>query len=191
MMSSCDFIVLDDVIQRMAKHGLHRLLRHPAPLLCSDSRRRLYTKAVDKAALGRGDTGVATQAFSQDPRAGALQMSGGRMTSTDNMEGMGIWSQTDITLESKNMMVTGGMVDIHSDEDTVISSHSIELSSGWNQQISMDANGGFVTLGAVKMTGSRVSSDDAMHGIAMRSKEDVEIAAADDSDVMRISKSAV
>ena len=58
----------------MAKHGLHRLLRHPAPLLCSDSRRRLYTKAVDKAALGRGDTGVATQAFSQDPRAGALQM---------------------------------------------------------------------------------------------------------------------
>ena len=50
--------------------------------------------------------------------------------------------------------------------------------------VTMDANGGFATLGAVKMTGSRVSSDDVMHGIAMRSKEDVEIIAADDSNVM-------
>merc|ERR1719247_295318 len=109
------------------------------------------------------------------------------MTSRDALQGLMVRSVEDVSIssgEDKDIMMSGGAVTMSSAVSTAISSRSIELSSGWNQQIAMDANGGFVTLGAVKMTGSRVSSDDAMHGITMRSKEDVEIAAADDSDVM-------
>ena len=39
-------------------------------------------------------------------------------------------------------------------------------------------------MGGVKMTGSRVGTDDEMHGMAMRSGEDVEVAAAAGSDVV-------
>ena len=41
----------------------------------------------------------------------------------------------------------------------------------------MDAAGGSVRMGSVKVSGSRVGTDDVMHGRAVRSGEDVAIAA--------------
>merc|ERR1740117_2152434 len=120
-------------------------------------------------------------------QAGALRMSGGRLASHDKLQGLLVNSVEDVSISAgheKDIRMLGGTVMIASEKSTLISSQSIELATGWNQQITMDANGGFVAVGAVQMTGARMTTEDGMHGITMRSKEDVEIAAAADSDVM-------
>ena len=119
-------------------------------------------------------------------QAGALRMSGGRLASHDKLQGLLVNSVEDVSISAgheKDIRMLGGTVMIASEKSTLISSQSIELATGWNQQITMDANGGFVSVGAVQVSGARVTTEDAMHGITMRSKEDVEIAAAADSDV--------
>ena len=120
-------------------------------------------------------------------QAGAVRMSGGRVVSQDLLEGLSVRSVEDVSIiagKEKDVVLSGGTVVVASVQSTKLSSQTIELLSGWNQAIQMDAHGGSVQMGAVQMSGSRVDTDDAMHGMSIRSKEDVEIAAAEDSEVL-------
>ena len=119
-------------------------------------------------------------------QASALRLTGGRVVSHDALEGLSVRSMEDVTLSAgkdKDIMMSAGAVLVASAKSTKIRSRTIELETGWNQALTMNPNGGLVSMGAVQMTGSRVGTDDEMHGMSIRSKEDVEIAAAEDSDV--------
>merc|ERR1719502_45371 len=120
-------------------------------------------------------------------KAGALGLQGGSLVSSDVMEGLSVRSGEDVAVAAgigKDVMVSGDSVMVNSARSTAISAQKIELASGWNQEISMDAAGGFVRMGAVKVSGSRVGTDDVMHGMAVRSGEDVEVAAGLGGDVV-------
>merc|ERR1719440_2162742 len=109
------------------------------------------------------------------------------MVSGDSLEGLSVRSGEDVSIAAgagKDVMVSGGSVEVSSARTTSISGQQIQLASGWNQEIALDAAGGFVRMGAVKVSGSRVGTDDAMHGMAMRSGEDVEVAAGLGGDVV-------
>ena len=113
-------------------------------------------------------------------KAGALGLQGGSLVSSDVMEGLSVRSGEDVAIAAgigKDVMVSGDSVMVNSARSTAISAQKIELASGWNQEISMDAAGGSVRMGSVKVSGSRVGTDDVMHGMAVRSGEDVAIAA--------------
>ena len=109
------------------------------------------------------------------------------MVSEDTLEGLSVRSGEDVSIAAgsgKDVMVSGGSVLVSSSKLTSITGQQVALASGWNREIALDAAGGFVRMGGVKMTGSRVGTDDEMHGMAMRSGEDVEVAAASGSDVV-------
>ena len=113
-------------------------------------------------------------------KAGAMSFQGGSVASTDSLEGLSVRSDEDVSIAAgigKDVMMSGDKVELSSARNTVINGQQIELASGWNQEINLDAAGGFVRMGGVQVSGSAVGTDDAMHGMSMRSGEDVSMEA--------------
>ena len=109
-------------------------------------------------------------------KAGAMSFKGGSVASVDSLEGLSVRSNEDVAIAAgigKDVMMSGDSVELSSARNTLISGQQIALASGWNQEINLDAAGGFVRMGGVQVSGSSVGTEDAMHGMAMRSGEDV------------------
>ena len=78
-------------------------------------------------------------------QAGPVSLSGGSIVSDDTLEGLSVRSGEDVVVAAgpgKDVMVSGGSVVLASAHTTSITGQEIELTSGWNRDITMDTAGG-------------------------------------------------
>ena len=74
-----------------------------------------------------------------------------------------------------DVRMSGADVLISSERATRVEARSIELTTGWNGDISVDPVGGAFATGQMQISGSRIVSTDPASGMRLSSNNDIEL----------------